>query len=105
LYIYYTKFFYIILALATLIGALFNLIGINPVKALYYSAIINGLISVPLIFIIIRIADNEKVVGHFRSSKLSLSVGWLTFIFVGLASLLMIFNLLQSYFNFSLNLF
>ncbi len=98
------KLFYIILALATLIGALFNFVGINPVKALYYTAIINGLISVPLIFIIIRIADNEKVVGHFRSSKLSRSIGWLTFIFVGLASFLMIINLFQPLLNFFSNL-
>jgi len=92
----HAKFFYIVLALATLIGALFNFMGINPIKALYYTAIINGLISVPLIFIIIKIADNEKVVGHFRSNKISRSIGWLTFIFVSLASTLMIINLFYS---------
>lgn len=91
------KPFYIILALATIIGALFNFIGVSPIKALYYAAIINGLISVPLIFIIIRIADNEKVIGHFRSSKLYRIVGWLTFTFVGSASLLMIVNFFKPF--------
>lgn len=86
------KAFYVILALATLIGALLNFFGISPIKALYYTAIINGVISVPLIAIIIKIARDKRVVGNYTTGKFNQGIAWLTFIFVGIASLLMIFN-------------
>ncbi|MDD2482790.1 MAG: divalent metal cation transporter [Candidatus Shapirobacteria bacterium] len=63
------KVFYIIIAVATGIGFLINLLGINVMDALYYAAIINGVASVPLIAIIIKIADDERVVGKFKSKK------------------------------------
>lgn len=87
------KAFYFALGSATLIGALINIIGINPVKALYYSAIVNGLVSVPLIALILKLANDERVVGKFRTPKLNLVIGWMTFTFVSLASLALIFSL------------
>lgn len=89
------KAFYLVIILATIVGGIINLIGINPIRALYYTAIINGVISVPLIAIIIKLAQDEKVVGNFKTSKLNKTVAWITFTFVGLASLLMIVNLLR----------
>ena len=93
------KAFYFILSLATLIGALINIIGINPIRALYYAAIINGIISVPLIAIIIKIANDQRVVGNYKITKINQTIAWLTFIFVGVASALMIFNLFKSGFK------
>jgi len=89
------KPFYVILGLATLLGALGNILGVNPIKALYYTAIINGVVSVPLIFIIIKLADDARIVGKFRTAKINRFVAWMTFIFVGLASLLMLVNLIK----------
>lgn len=89
------KAFYLILGLATLIGALINLVGINPIKALYYAAILNGVISVPLIAIIIKLANDKRVVGEFKTQKINQIVAWITLIFVSLASALMIFSLLR----------
>ncbi|MCJ7829640.1 divalent metal cation transporter [Patescibacteria group bacterium] len=86
------KAFYLILALATLFGALLNFFGISPIKALYYAAIINGIISVPLIAMIIKMADDKRIIGNFKTTKLNRNIAWLTFIFVGVASVLMIFN-------------
>lgn len=90
--------FYLVLGLATLIGALVDLIKINPITALYYVAIINGVISVPLIAIIIKVADNEKVVGKNKSKRIFKIIAWITFAFIGAASLYMIFNLIRSIF-------
>jgi NRAMP (natural resistance-associated macrophage protein)-like metal ion transporter len=90
------KAFYSVLGFATLIGALMNLIGINPIKALYYTAIVNGVVAVPLIAIIIKLADDERVVGNFKSTKLRKIIAWFTFFFMGLASLLMIINLIRA---------
>jgi NRAMP (natural resistance-associated macrophage protein)-like metal ion transporter len=89
------KGFYLIIALATGIGALLNLIGINPMQALYYSAIVNGVISVPLIFIIIKLADDSRVVGKHKTPRLLKIISWITFIFVGLASIAMIINVIH----------
>jgi Mn2+/Fe2+ NRAMP family transporter len=89
------KVFYLILGLATLLGALGSILGINPIKALYYTAVINGVVSVPLIFIIIKLADDSRIVGKFKTAKINRLVAWITFAFVGLASLLMLANLIK----------
>lgn len=88
------KAFYAIIAISTVIGALMNMIGINPVQALYYSSIINGIISVPLIFVIIKLSDDPRVIGHFKTPKVHRLIAWITFLFVGLSSVLLIYNLL-----------
>ncbi len=88
------KTFYTTIAIATSIGALMNLFGINAIKALYYTAIINGILAVPLIAIIIKLANDERIVGKFVTSKISNIFAWLTFSFMGIASFLMIANLI-----------
>jgi len=87
------KAFYLVIALATILGAILNITGINPIKALYYSAIINGVISVPLIAIIIRLANDKRVVGTNKTSRIHTIIGWITFVFIGVASVLMIWNI------------
>jgi NRAMP (natural resistance-associated macrophage protein)-like metal ion transporter len=88
------KAFYLIIALATVLGAVLNVTGINPIKALYYAAIINGVISVPLIAIIIRLAADKRVVGEHKTSRIHTITGWVTFLFVATASVLMIWNMI-----------
>lgn len=83
------KGFYLIIGLATLVGVLINLLGINTMSALYYAAIINGVIAVPLIFIIIKMADNKKIVGEHRTGKIGKFVAWTTLIFMAAAVLIM----------------
>lgn len=73
------KIFYLIIGLSTIIGALMNLIGINPIKALFYTAIINGLVSVPLIAIIIKLANDERIIGKHKTGKWGNILGWTTF--------------------------
>lgn len=90
------KAFYATIGFATIVGALMNLIGINPIKALFYTAIVNGIIAVPLIVLIIKLADDERIVGKFKSHKWSKIFAWITFFLMGSSSLLMIFQLLRS---------
>ena len=84
--------FYLVLALATMVGVLMNLWGINTMKALYYAAVVNGVVAVPLIFIIIRLASREDVVGKFKTEKKYLVIAWMTVAFMAMSVLLMIFN-------------
>lgn len=84
------KMFYLALALATLVGVFINIFGINTIKALYYAAIINGVVAVPLIFIIMKLADNKKVVGENVSPSRIKFFGWLAFWFMLGAVVLML---------------
>ncbi len=89
--------FYGVITVATLIGLLINFIGIDPVKALVITAVINGVIAVPLIFLIAKIASNPKIMGEYKSSKLSSFLVWLTFFLMATAVVAMIIAFLQQF--------
>lgn len=82
------------LIIATVLGFLMNLLGLNPIKSLFYSAILNGVVSVPLIAIIISLADDKKVVGRHKTPWWGRVIAWVTFGFMTLAVLLMVASLL-----------
>lgn len=83
------KAFYATIAIATFTGALMNLIGINAIKALFYTAVLNGVLAVPLIFIIIKLADDGRIVKEFKTGKISKFFAWVTFVFMLLSVILM----------------
>jgi len=83
------KGFYLILALATMTGAVINFLGINTIQALYYAAIVNGVVAVPLIAIIIKLSSDERVVGKFKSSRRAKVIAWITFVFMLISVVLM----------------
>jgi len=86
------KIFYIIIALATIIGLVMNFLHINIMKALYYAAVINGIAAVPLIAIIIRLGDDERIVGRFKNKKKNRIIAWITFGFMLISVLLMLWQ-------------
>ncbi len=83
--------FYGIITIATLIGLIINFVGIDPVKALVYAAVLNGVAAVPLIFLIIKISGNEKILGEYKSGLLSKIVLWVTFLGMGTAAIAMVY--------------
>lgn len=87
--------FYGIIIIATLIGLIINFIGIDPVKALVYSAVLNGIAAVPLIFIIIKISTNNKIMGQYKSGALSKVILWITFLGMASAAIAMFFMMGQ----------
>ena len=52
-------------ASGTIIGVLLNYCGFNAIKLLIYAAVINGVAAVPIIFILIRISNNKKIMGAY----------------------------------------
>lgn len=84
--------FYGVITIATIIGLMINFIGIDPIKALIYAAVFNGVAAVPLIFIIAKIARNEKIMGEHRSGNLSNIFVWGTFVIMGAAAVAMFFT-------------
>jgi len=71
--------FYGVITVATLIGLLINFVGIDPIKALIVTAVLNGVVAVPLIAIIAVVSSNKKIMGEHRSGWLSKIFLWLTF--------------------------
>jgi NRAMP (natural resistance-associated macrophage protein)-like metal ion transporter len=87
--------FYSVICIATIIGLLINFIGIDPVKALVYAAVLNGVAAVPLLFLIVRIASSEKIMGQYKNGWLSSVLLWITFIAMGAAALAMFYTILK----------
>ena len=85
--------FYGVITIATIIGLMINFIGIDPIKALVFTAVFNGVAAVPLIFLIARIARNKKIMGEYRSGWLSNSVVWITFIVMLASAIAMFYTL------------
>ena len=65
-------------------GLLITFVEINPIAALVYAAVINGVVAVPMIFVILKTANNKQILHHRTNGKISNVLGWITF---GLMSL------------------
>ncbi len=81
------KAFYGIISVSIVIGVIVNFIGIDPIKALIYSAIANGIIAPIIIFFIVRISSDKKIMGYHKNSTLGKTIGWLTFIIMSLTAI------------------
>jgi Mn2+/Fe2+ NRAMP family transporter len=74
------KAFYLVIAAATSIGLLINLVHIDPIKALIYAAVINAVTSIPILFAVLKISNDTSILKKETNGKLSNTIGWLTFI-------------------------
>ncbi|MEO5681616.1 MAG: Nramp family divalent metal transporter [Chitinophagaceae bacterium] len=75
---YEAKPFYIVIIISLLTGLCINYMGISPIQALIYTAILYGVTSPVMIAIILHIANNKKVMGQFTNGKLSNVLGFAT---------------------------
>ena len=82
--------FYGVIAVSVLAGLIIQYSPISPMRALFWSAVINGLVAVPLMVVIILLASKRSVMGHFTSSRPILFLGWIATAVMGLAAVLMI---------------
>jgi len=71
------KAFYATIALSTLIGIAINLIDLDPIRALFWSAVLNGVISVPLMIVMMIMASAPAVMGRFTLPPKLRAMGWL----------------------------
>ena len=74
------KGFYLVVIASTVIGASLSFFGVDPIALLFYTAVIYGVISPPLIAIILHIANNKKIMGEESNGKLSNSLVLLTLV-------------------------
>ena len=85
------KAFYIIMAISLILGLSLNYIGISPIKALIYSAILYGLTAPVLIALILHISNNKKIMGKNTNGKVSNILGSAAFILMTIAGILLIY--------------
>jgi hypothetical protein len=75
--------FYLVIIASMFAGMLLNFIGVNPIKALYYAAVLNGVIAPILMFFIFRIGADESIMGRFTSPRWVSICGWTATVLMG----------------------
>ncbi len=74
----HARLFYGVIIGSTLVGMLINFIGINPIRALFLAAVINGFLAPPLLVVIMLIANNRKVMRNRPNGRWANILGWTT---------------------------
>jgi Mn2+/Fe2+ NRAMP family transporter len=80
------KAFYLTIVVATLLGLAMNVLRLDPVKALFWSAVVNGVVAVPLMAMIMLIAVRPAAMGQFVIGPWLRGFGWLATVVMGLAA-------------------
>jgi Mn2+/Fe2+ NRAMP family transporter len=68
--------FYGVIIISMMVGLSLNFIGLNPIKALIYSAVLNGIVAPIILVLILLIARNEHVMGEWKNGKTAAGLGW-----------------------------
>lgn len=84
--------FYAVIAVSTLLGLAMNFVGINIIKALVWTAVIWGLVAVPLLFAIAKLNSSQRALGERRGGRVSRSIVWVTFGVMTLAAVALIIS-------------
>jgi Mn2+/Fe2+ NRAMP family transporter len=84
--VYRAPRFYMMISAGILIGIAMNLLRVDAIKALFWSAVLNGIAAVPLIGVIVWLASSDRLMGEWKSSRLARAWGWGTFALMGLAT-------------------
>ena len=87
------KGFYLVIVLATVIGLLINFVGIDPIQALIWAAVINGVAAVPLLTMIARISTNPEIMGEYTIGVAGRAGIWVAFGVMSAATLAMLISL------------
>ncbi len=85
--------FYGVIIISMMLGLAMNFIGLNPIKALIYSAVLNGVVAPIILVLIVLIARNKKIMGEWKNSAISTSVGWFLTALMACAGVAAIYSL------------
>lgn len=86
--------FYGIIIISMLVGLGLNFVGIDPIKALIYSAVGNGLVAPIIMFFILRMSSNKKIMGHWVNRRSTTILGWIITLLMaasGIAAIISLF--------------
>jgi Mn2+/Fe2+ NRAMP family transporter len=82
--------FYGVIAVSVLAGLVIQYSPISPMKALFWSALINGVVAVPLMVVIILLASRKSVMGAFTASRPIIVLAWIATLVMGAAAIRML---------------
>lgn len=85
--------FYSVIIFSIIIGIAINFININPVKALIYSAVLNGLVAPIILIFIVKISSSEKIMGEYKNNIITKLLGWLIILFMTITGIFTIYSL------------
>ncbi|HTT97176.1 MAG TPA: divalent metal cation transporter [Rhizomicrobium sp.] len=83
--------FYLVIAMSVALGIGIDYSGLDPIKALYWSAVINGVIAVPMMAAMMIVATNRKQMGQFTAGPVLRTLGWASTAVMAAATATMIF--------------
>ena len=89
------KQFYAVIVGATLVGMLINFLGINPITALFWTAVLNGFLAPPLLIVIMLIANNGEIMGKRVNGRWTNLLGWATTIVMTVAAVALVITSLK----------
>jgi Mn2+/Fe2+ NRAMP family transporter len=85
------KAFYIVIIVSLVVGLLLNYIGLSPIQALVYTAILYGITSPVIIAIVLHIGNNKRIMGEYTNSRLSNTLGIITLLLMSAAAIALIY--------------
>ncbi len=83
------KSFYLIIVVSTLLGTWISFSNISPIKALILTAVINAVVTIPILFLIMRVANDKKILHNKTNSRFSNIIGWITFAIMTISVIVM----------------
>lgn len=86
--------FYGVIILSLLVGLGLNFVGLDPIKALIYSAVANGVVAPFVLFFIVRLSSSRKVMGHWVNKPFVTFIGWCTTVLMAVAGAAALWSLL-----------
>jgi Mn2+/Fe2+ NRAMP family transporter len=73
----HAKKFYGVIAASTLVGVAIDFAGINPISALFWTAVINGVVAPPLLVVVMLVSNNKRVMGRRTNGLVTNIIGWI----------------------------
>ncbi|ALI35789.1 Divalent metal cation transporter MntH [Candidatus Nitrosocosmicus oleophilus] len=83
------KAFYLVIIICGIIGLGMNFLGINPITALIYASVINGVVSVPIIFVVMKLSNDKEILKENTNGRLTNIIGWTTFVIMSISTIIM----------------
>ena len=85
------KGFYAVIGAAVALGLVIDYSGLDPIKALYWSAVVNGVIAVPMMAAMMVVAGNKKKMGEFTAGPTLSILGWASTAVMAAATVTMVY--------------
>src|SRR5438445_4882806 len=84
------RFFYAVIIVSALAGVIINFLGINPIRALFFAAIINGFLAPPMLVAIMLVANNRHIMGNRVNGRWANIFGWTTTVVMFVAAVALV---------------